>query len=81
VLSEDGATATVTLNQPGIRNAQNPLTWAWLLRCINDLPGTVRVLLLRGEGPSFSAGLDRRLLTAEGVHGATRPLELAAMSP
>jgi enoyl-CoA hydratase/carnithine racemase len=81
VLSSDGATATVTLNQPHIRNAQNPLTWAWLLRSVNDLPGTVRVLLLRGEGPSFSAGLDRRLLTAEGVHGATRPLELAAMSP
>ncbi|HET6210635.1 MAG TPA: enoyl-CoA hydratase/isomerase family protein [Jatrophihabitans sp.] len=81
MLSSDGATATVTLNQPHIRNAQNPLTWAWLLRSVNDLPGTVRVLLLRGEGPSFSAGLDRRLLTAEGVHGATRPLELAAMSP
>jgi enoyl-CoA hydratase/carnithine racemase len=52
-LSADGAVATVTLNQPDIRNAQNPLTWAWLLRSINDLPGTVRLLLLRGEGPSF----------------------------
>lgn len=81
MLSEDGSTATVTLNQPDIRNAQNPLTWAWLLRSVNDLPGTVRVLQLRGEGTSFSAGLDRRLLTPEGVHGATRPLEIASMSP
>jgi enoyl-CoA hydratase/carnithine racemase len=81
VLSEDGSTATVTLNQPDIRNAQNPLTWAWLLRSVNDLPGTVRVLQLRGEGSSFSAGLDRRLLTPEGVHGATRPLQIATMSP
>ena len=81
MLSADGSTATVTLNQPGIRNAQNPLTWAWLLRSINDLPGTVRVLQLCGAGPSFSAGLDRRLLTPEGVHGARRPMELAAMSP
>ena len=81
MLSEDGSTATVTLNQPEIRNAQNPLTWAWLLRSVNDLPGTVRVLQLRGEGSSFSAGLDRRLLTPEGVHGATRPLQIASMSP
>ena len=82
-LSADGAVATVTLNQPDIRNAQNPLTWAWLLRCVNDLPGTVRVLLLRGEGPSFSAGLDRRLLQPEGITdapGATSPLALAAMT-
>jgi enoyl-CoA hydratase/carnithine racemase len=79
-LSADGAVATVTLNQPGIRNAQNPLTWAWLLRCVNDLPGTVRLLMLRGEGPSFSAGLDRRLLSGEqGIEGATSPLTLAAM--
>jgi enoyl-CoA hydratase/carnithine racemase len=70
VLSADGSTATVTLNQPDIRNAQNPLTWAWLLRSINDLPGTVRVLMLRGEGPSFSAGLDRRLLRPPGIQGA-----------
>jgi enoyl-CoA hydratase/carnithine racemase len=79
-LSSEDSIATITLNQPDIRNAQNPLTWAWLLRSINDLPGTVRVLMLRGEGPSFSAGLDRRLLTADGVHGATRPADLAAMS-
>jgi enoyl-CoA hydratase/carnithine racemase len=70
VLSADGSTATVTLNQPDIRNAQNPLTWAWLLRSINDLPGTVGVLMLRGEGPSFSAGLDRRLLRPPGLQGA-----------
>lgn len=78
-LSADGTIATVTLNQPDIRNAQNPLTWAWLLRSINDLPGTVRVLILRGEGPSFSAGLDRRLLRPEGIPGATGPS--GAISP
>jgi enoyl-CoA hydratase/carnithine racemase len=91
-LSAGGTIATVTLNQPDIRNAQNSLTWAWLLRSINDLPGTVRVLILRGEGPSFSAGLDRRLLRPEGIpgaagatspsgiEGATSPLALAAMT-
>lgn len=78
-MSEDGQLATVTLSQPAIRNAQNPLTWQWLLRSVNDLPGTVRVLLLRGQGPSFSAGLDRRMLTPQGIEGVTNPLGLAAM--
>jgi enoyl-CoA hydratase/carnithine racemase len=80
-MSDDRALATITLNQPQIRNAQSPLTWKWLLRSVNDLPGSVRVLLVRGEGSSFSAGLDRRLLTGEGIEGATRPLAIAEMTP
>jgi enoyl-CoA hydratase/carnithine racemase len=43
------------------------------------LPGTVRVLVVRGEGPSFSAGLDRRLLAPGGIPGAPGLAELAAM--
>jgi enoyl-CoA hydratase/carnithine racemase len=50
--------ATIALNRPEKRNAQSPETWLWLTRTINALPGTVRVLLVRGEGPAFSAGLD-----------------------
>jgi enoyl-CoA hydratase/carnithine racemase len=46
------------LNRPEKRNAQSPETWLWLTRTINALPGTVRVLLIRGDGPAFSAGLD-----------------------
>jgi enoyl-CoA hydratase/carnithine racemase len=57
------------LNRPAKRNAQNPLTWAWLSRTVNALPGTVRMLVVRGEGPSFSAGLDRAMFTPEGVDG------------
>jgi enoyl-CoA hydratase/carnithine racemase len=78
-LSEAADVATVTLNQPGIRNPQSPLTWAALLAAVNDLPGTVRVLVVRGEGPSFSAGLDRRLLAPGGIPGAAGLAELAAM--
>ena len=48
---------------------------------MNDLPGTVRVLLVRGDGPSFSAGLDRRMLSPAGIEGATSPMALAAMPP
>lgn len=50
-----------------------------MLAAVNRLPGTVRVLLLSGEGQSFSAGLDRRMLTPEGIDGVVSPLALAAM--
>jgi enoyl-CoA hydratase/carnithine racemase len=33
--------------------------WAALAEVGRSLPGTVRVVVVRGEGPSFSAGLDR----------------------
>lgn len=38
--------------------------WAGLARARRDLPGDVRVVVLRAEGPSFSAGLDRALFSA-----------------
>lgn len=79
-LSDAADVATVTLNQPNQRNPQSPLTWAALLAAINGLPGTVRVLVVRGDGPSFSAGLDRRLLTPGGIPGAAGLAELAGMS-
>lgn len=78
-MSEAADVATVTLNQPDIRNAQSPLTWAALRTAVNQLPGTVRVLVVRGEGPSFSAGLDRRLLQPGGIPGAPGLAELATM--
>ena len=36
------------------------------------LPTEVRVVVLRGEGPSFSAGLDRRLFTPQACPARTR---------
>lgn len=41
-----------------------------MVRAVNALPGTVRVLLIRGAGPSFSAGLDRSLFATDGSSGA-----------
>jgi enoyl-CoA hydratase/carnithine racemase len=41
------------------------------------LPGTVRVLVVRGEGPSFSAGLDRAMFTPQGIEGMPSVLDLA----
>lgn len=46
----------------------------------SQLPGTVRVVVLRGEGRSFSAGLDRAMFTPDGVDGVPGILALTQMS-
>jgi enoyl-CoA hydratase/carnithine racemase len=73
----DGAVATISLNRPDRRNCQSPHTWNWLVRVRRELPATVRVVVLRGEGGSFSAGLDRAMLTPDGVPGAPNLAALA----
>ncbi|WP_354642819.1 enoyl-CoA hydratase/isomerase family protein [Kitasatospora camelliae] len=77
-LELDGELATVTLCQPKRRNAQSPAMWRALAGVGRSLPGTVRVVLLRAEGVSFSAGLDRAMFTPEGIPGEHTFLELAA---
>jgi enoyl-CoA hydratase/carnithine racemase len=47
----------------------------------SELPGTVRVVVLRGEGRSFSAGLDRAMFSPDGVEGAPSIIALSGMSP
>src|SRR5688500_6040740 len=54
--------ATVTLDRPEVRNAQTPAMWRALARAGTTLPDHVRVVVVRGSGHSFSAGLDRRML-------------------
>ncbi|MGI8332038.1 enoyl-CoA hydratase/isomerase family protein [Actinomadura scrupuli] len=68
-LGVEGGVATVTLNRPERRNAQTPRMWQTLARIGATLPEEVRVVVLRGEGPSFSAGLDLRAFTPEGIPG------------
>src|ERR687887_258932 len=60
--------ATVTLNRPERLNCQSPRMWEELARVRRTLPGPVRVVVLRGEGRAFSAGLDRALF-APGASG------------
>ena len=67
----DGPVVTVTLDRPEHRNLQSPSLWAALAEVGDTLPAGTRVVVLRAEGPSFSAGLDVRLLTAGGVPGGT----------
>ena len=57
-LDRDGPVATVTLCRPQVLNAQTPQLWDQLRQFGRDLPGDVRVVVVRGEGRAFSAGLD-----------------------
>jgi enoyl-CoA hydratase/carnithine racemase len=59
--------ATITLNRPDRLNCQSPAMWVELARVGRELPGTVRVVVLRGEGRAFSAGLDRALFSGDGI--------------
>jgi enoyl-CoA hydratase/carnithine racemase len=80
LLDIDGPVATVTLARPQQRNAQTPATWRALadigVRVLTD--DTVRVVVLRGEGQSFSAGLDRAMFGA-GIDGEPGLAGLAAL--
>lgn len=58
----DGAVATLTLDRPEIRNAQDPVMWAAMADAIRSFDDTVRVVVVRGAGGTFSAGLNLRLL-------------------
>jgi enoyl-CoA hydratase/carnithine racemase len=70
----------VTLARPEKRNAQTPHTWRRLSAVGEQLlaDDAVRVVLLRAEGASFSAGLDRAMFTT-GVDGEPGLVGLAAL--
>lgn len=60
----DGEIATITLNRPEKRNAQTFALWAELARLGENLPEQVRVVVVRGTGPAFSAGIDLAMFGA-----------------
>ncbi|HVE30736.1 MAG TPA: enoyl-CoA hydratase/isomerase family protein [Mycobacteriales bacterium] len=70
---------TVVLDRPDRLNAQTPFTWAALREAGRSLPADVRVVVVRGEGRAFSAGLDRAAFGPGGIPGAPGLPELAAM--
>jgi enoyl-CoA hydratase/carnithine racemase len=77
-LDQDGPVATVTLCRPDVLNAQTPAMWARLDDISRELSGDVRVVILRGEGRAFSAGLD--LSVARGS-GDSSFADLVQLSP
>jgi len=74
----DGPVATVTLCRPEVLNAQTPAMWAELANISRKLPGDVRVVIVRGEGRAFSAGLDLSVARGDGDSSLAR---LAHLSP
>jgi enoyl-CoA hydratase/carnithine racemase len=67
--------ATVTLSRPDVLNAQTPRMWDALRGIAGDLPGDVRLVVVRGAGQAFSAGLDLA------VAGEVAAGELARLPP
>jgi enoyl-CoA hydratase/carnithine racemase len=78
-LSVEPPLARVTLARPEARNAQTPATWRDLAAIGRTLPDDIRVVVLDAQGPSFSAGLDRRMLDGTGIPGERSVIELAAL--
>ena len=69
----EGDVGTLTLARPAKRNAQNPLMWQELAGLGRELlpDQTLRCLVVTGEGPVFSAGID----LVEGMAGMARMAE------
>ena len=63
---QQGPAATVTLTRPEVLNAQTPAMWAELGNISRKISGEVRVVIVRGEGRAFSAGLDLSVAGAQG---------------
>ena len=80
-IERQGDVVYVTLCNPEARNAQTPATWRRLASVPDLLTPDVRAVVLTGDGSSFSAGLDRRMLTPEGVPGEDSVLTLATRPP
>lgn len=76
-----GPVVTVTLDRPEVRNAQTPAMWRALAQVAESLDDEVRVVVLRGSGHSFSAGLDRSMLDpTAGQDGAETVADLLGLT-
>ena len=86
-----GPVLTITLDRPEQLNAQTPATWRALAAIGAELAADrggakqderrgARVVVLRGAGPSFSAGLDRAMFTPHGIPGEPGLFQLAAQT-
>ena len=79
-LDVEETVTTITLDRPASKNSQTPGTWHALKTIGDNLDAGTRVVVVRGAGDSFSSGLDRRMLTPEGVDGEASLWSLLEMS-
>lgn len=80
-LEIEGAVATVTLSRPHKRNAMTGRTWTTLTHIGHSLPASVRIVVITGDGPSFSAGIDLAMFSAEGVEGEESLMQHVGSGP
>ena len=80
-VQQSGPVLKITLDDPRRRNPQVPSLWSALAQVGAGLDRSVRAVVVRAEGPSFSAGLDRAMLTPSGAPGEPSILALAAGAP
>ncbi len=78
-LEVNGLVATITLDRPATKNSQTPSTWHALRIIGSALDPAVRVVVVRGAGDTFSSGLDRRMLSPEGIEGENAVMQLLDM--
>jgi enoyl-CoA hydratase/carnithine racemase len=78
-LEVNGMVTTITLDRPETKNSQTPATWIALRAIGASLDAGTRVVVVRGAGDSFSSGLDRRMLTPQGIDGESSLLSLLDM--
>jgi len=75
-LDIDGPVARITLNAPERRNSMVPSMWHTLAEIGEALSDEIRVVVVRGAGDCFSAGLDTGLINGTGVPGEEAILDL-----
>ena len=80
LVDRTGPVLTVTLHRPDVRNAQTPTLWRALAEVGAAVDDDVRVVVVRGSGHSFSAGLDRRMLDPTGGDGEETVAGLLGLS-
>lgn len=80
LVERTGPVLTVTLHRPDVRNAQTPTMWRALAAVGESVDDEVRVVVVRGSGHSFSAGLDRAMLDPTGGGGEETVAGLLSLS-
>jgi enoyl-CoA hydratase/carnithine racemase len=76
----DGPVATISLSRPAVLNAQTPQMWGALREFGKELPGDIRVVVVRGEGRSFSAGIDVNIVRGGEFHLLASSADEVALS-
>lgn len=66
-LTVGGEVARITLARPRRRNAMTGRTWTMLARIGHTLPEGVRIVVVSGEGQTFSSGIDLAMFRPGGM--------------